>query len=80
MNYISEAVSSQILFYLFVSVLIFATTQLVAVDESQNDHKIKPLLAKFTARKMFHNGWSVKNWIECAEFGMTKNSIFAVES
>ena len=46
MNYISEAVSSQILFYLFVSVLIFATTQLVAVDESQNEHKIKPLLAK----------------------------------
>lgn len=36
----------KILFYLFVSVLIFATTQLVAVDESQNEHKIKPLLAK----------------------------------
>ena len=29
---------------------------------------------------MFHNGWSVKNWMECAEFGMAKNSIFAVES
>ena len=51
MNYISEAVSSQILFYLFVSVLIFATTQLVAVDESQNDHKIKPLLAKVYRQK-----------------------------
>ena len=36
----------KILFYLFVSVLIFATTQLVAVDVSQNEHKIKPLLAK----------------------------------
>ena len=36
----------KIIFYLFVSVLIFATTQLVAVDESQNEHKIKPLLAK----------------------------------
>ena len=36
----------KILFYLFVSVLIFATSQLVAVDESQNEHKIKPLLAK----------------------------------
>ena len=46
MNYISDAVSSQILFYLFVSVLIFATTQLVAVDESQNEYKIKPQLAK----------------------------------
>ena len=41
----------KILFYLFVSVLIFATTQLVAVDESQNDHKIKPLLAKVYRQK-----------------------------
>jgi hypothetical protein len=29
---------------------------------------------------MFHNGWSVKNWMECAEFRMAKSSIFAVES
>ena len=36
----------KIIFYLFVSVLIFETTQMVAVEVSQMEHNKKPLRAK----------------------------------
>ena len=49
----------KIIFYLFVSVLIFATTQLVVVEESQNEHKLKPILAKGYRQE------DVSEWMVC---------------
>ena len=78
MNYVSEAVPSQNSI-LFVSVLIFATTQMVAVDESQNEYKIKPLLSKVYRQK------DVSQWMVSEKpdgvrgIWNGKNSIFAVD-
>jgi hypothetical protein len=69
----------KIIFYLFFGGLILGSSPLFALDVSDNEQKIKPLLAKVYRQEDVHNGWSVKNWMEYAQFGMVKSSVSVVE-
>ena len=68
----------KILFYSFVNLIIFGTTQLLAVDVSQNEHRIKPLLVKVN-RQEDVSQWMVSEKLDGVRgIWNGEKSIFAV--